>query len=242
MHTQAPIILVVDDDPSICSSLKRLLRSAGYQVQTFESPEDVFSRGRPKGPCCLILDFKLPNEDGLHFYTQLLHSGVQVPVIFISGHASIPVSVEAMKSGAIDFLPKPFDDDNLLERVATAIDRDERALRQRSTTADLRMRYASLTPREREVFAAVTSGLLNKQIGAEMGIAEKTIKVHRARVMEKMAAETIADLVRMADILDVRWECVDEKSEPGEMPGTGFSSHQEQIALLAASRARALVH
>ncbi len=186
----------------------------------------------------MVLDFKLPREDGLHFHEMFVRSGINVPVIFISGHASIPISVQAMKSGAIDFLPKPFDANKLLEAIARAIDGDIRALQHRQASAELRQRYASLTPREREVFAAVTSGLLNKQVASEMGIAEKTIKVHRARVMEKMSADTVADLVRMADILDIRWECISDQEDPAEMPGTGFSPQQEQISLMAASRAK----
>ncbi len=158
MNHQAPVVLVVDDDPSICSSLSRLLRrSAGYQVQTFSSTEQVFTHGRPKGPCCMVLDFKLPHDDGLHFHEMLVRSGINVPVIFISGHASIPISVQAMKSGAIDFLPKPFDANKLLEAIAHAIDGDIRALQQRQASGVAPAAHASLTPRGcREVFAAVT--------------------------------------------------------------------------------------
>lgn len=238
MNKESPIILVIDDDPSVCSSLKRLLRTADYQVQIFKSTDGVFSLGRPARPCCVILDVEFPNENGLDFQQNLIASGVQVPVIFISGHGNIPMSVKAIKSGAVDFLPKPFNAAKLLDAVARAVELDLISLQQNKTITNLRERYKNLTRREAEVFAAVTSGLLNKQAADELGIAEKTIKVHRARAMEKMGAESVADLVRMADILGIHWENVCGADNKEQIPRTGISSHQKHLASLAASRAR----
>lgn len=197
----SPVVLVVDDDASIRSSLSRLLRGAGYRVKVFASPSHIFDTARPPGPCCLILDVEMPKVNGLAFHHALEQAGVRVPTIFITGYGSIPMGVDAMKAGAADFLPKPFDVDHLVRSVRRALEEDARLLAEEREMAELRSRYENLTLREREVFFAVTRGLLNKQAASEMGITEKTIKVHRARVTEKMEAESFAALVRMADLL-----------------------------------------
>jgi FixJ family two-component response regulator len=202
---EPPIVLVVDDDPGVCAATKRLLRSAGYQVRTFENTQQLFAHGRPNGPCCLILDLRIPGEDGLQFQQRLAEREIRVPIIFVSGYGDIPATVRAMKSGAIDFLPKPYDAANLLATVAQALQEDARRLSASRYLFDMREHYHTLTTREREVFAAVAAGLLNKQIAVELGVSEKTIKVHRARVMEKMHAVAAADLVRMADSLGLHW-------------------------------------
>jgi FixJ family two-component response regulator len=205
VNTEAPIVFVIDDEPSVCQAARRLLRSAGYQVRTFSDTIQPLAQGRPTGPCCLVLDYSMPGENGLQFQQRLAEQGIRVPIIFITGHGDIPTSVQAMKSGAIDFLPKPFDADQLLDAVAQALHEDSRLLSSDRHTQDMRQRFEALTVRERDVFAAVAAGLLNKQIAGELGIAEKTVKVHRAHVMEKMNAVAFADLVRMADLLHLHW-------------------------------------
>lgn len=235
---QAPVVLIVDDDPSVSTAIRRLLRSAGYQVHAFENTKGLLARGRPDGPCCLILDVRLQGEDGLKFHEQLMRSEARLPVVFLSGHGDVATSVRAIKAGAVDFLLKPFDANKLLDVVAVAIKSDAQAMDLRQAAADLRQRLVTLTPREREIFAAVAAGLLNKQIAANLGIAEKTVKVHRARVMEKMGAETLPDLVRMADLLGIRWRPATDEEEM--MPGTGISARQERLASMAVSRLGAL--
>jgi FixJ family two-component response regulator len=197
------MVFVVDDDASVRSSLRRLLQSTGYQIQTFSSTANLFSHGRPDSPCCLILDVHLPEVDGLSYQETLGSNGVRVPIVFISGWGDVPMSVRAMKAGAVDFLEKPFDRAKLLECVRAAIAGDAEALEEERLLGDLKQRYATLTPRECEVFAAVSAGRLNKQVGYDLGVVEKTIKVHRAHVMEKMRAEALVDLVRMADSLGI---------------------------------------
>ncbi len=201
--TSDSIVFVVDDDPSMRSSLRRLLQASGYQVQTLASTSDLFADGRPDSPCCLILDVQLPEVDGLSYQETLAEMGVRVPIIFITGWGNIPMSVRAMKAGAADFLPKPFNRDQLLACLKAAIERDLELLCEDRLRAELKRRFETLTPRESEVFAAVAAGRLNKQVGYELGVVEKTIKVHRARVMEKMGAEALVDLVRMADSLGI---------------------------------------
>jgi FixJ family two-component response regulator len=201
VNTQSPVVLVVDDEPSICSSVRRLLRSSGYRVETHCSAVRLTASERPPGPCCLILDVQLPGVSGPEFQRSMERNGVRIPVIFITGVGSIPMGVRAMKDGAFDFLPKPVDGEELLRVVERALAVDARLLEREREMAELRWRFDSLTARERDVCFAVTNGLLNKQVGAHFGIGEKTIKVHRARVMEKMQADSLADLVRMADML-----------------------------------------
>jgi len=212
MIFQNSIVFVVDDDPSVRTSLQRLLQLARYQVHTFASTSGLFAQGRPDYPCCLILDVQLPEMDGLSYQETLAKMDVRIPIIFITGWGSIPMTVRAMKAGAVDFLSKPFDHDQLLASVKAAIAQDAQALEDNRVRAELKRRYATLTPRECEVFAAVSSGMLNKQVGYGLGVVEKTIKVHRAHVMEKMGAEALVDLVRMADSLGIRGQL----TEPSE--------------------------
>jgi FixJ family two-component response regulator len=216
MTTESPIVLVVDDEPSICMATRRLLRSAGYSVRTFENTQQLFALGRPDHPCCLILDLCIPGEDGLQFQRRLHELGIRVPIIFISGRGDIPSSVSAMKGGAVDFLAKPYDAEQLLVAVAKAVQEDTRQLSVNRHLGELRQNFSTLTLREREVFAAVAAGLLNKQVADELGIAEKTVKVHRARVMEKMQAVALADLVRMADVLRLHWDSPDNTAAYSE--------------------------
>jgi FixJ family two-component response regulator len=212
LDQSSPIILVVDDEPSVCAATKRLIRTEGYQVRTYETTQQLFARGRPSGPCCLILDLQIPDENGLQFQQRLTDRGIHVPIIFISGQGDIASSVKAMKGGAIDFLAKPFDATQLLAVLAKALQEDSRSLSMNQHMVELRANYQTLTQREREIFPAVAAGLLNKQVALELGITEKTVKVHRSRVMQKMHAVALADLVRMADLLELRWNSPDNTS------------------------------
>jgi FixJ family two-component response regulator len=202
MRTNQPLVIVVDDDDSVRSSLKRLLHSAGYEVRTFVDAQQVMAHGRPHEACCLILDVQIPGVSGLEFQRQLATRSIRIATIFLTGHGDIPTSVTAMKAGAVDFLSKPFDPAELLAAVGRAIEIDERALQENEHLRELRERSRTLTARETEVFEHVVVGLLNKQIAFELGITEKTVKIHRARVMEKMYAESLAELVRSAEILE----------------------------------------
>jgi RNA polymerase sigma factor (sigma-70 family) len=196
------IVYVVDDDPSVGRAIKRLVESVGLQVAHFGSAQEFLRSTRPDAPSCLVLDVRLPGISGLDFQRQLAESNINIPIIFISAHGDIPMTVRAMKAGAIEFLPKPFRDQDLLDAVQVGLERD-RAKRQKDAgIATLRDRYESLSPREREVVAMVVSGLLNKQIAAEIGTTENTVKVHRSRAMEKMQAESLADLVKMVERLE----------------------------------------
>ena len=198
-----PIIFVVDDDLSVRESLELLIKSAGWQPELFVSAHEFLSRPRPSVPCCLVLDVTLPGLSGLELQTQLAER-TDMPIIFITGHGDVPMSVQAMKAGAAEFLTKPFKDDVLLDGIRGAIDHSRAALRLDSEMRLLRKRYESLTPREREVMALVVSGLLNKQVGGELGISEITVKAHRGQVMRKMKADSLADLVTMAARLGLR--------------------------------------
>ena len=191
------IVFVVDDDISVRESLELLIRHAGWQPETFASARDFLSRPRAAVPCCLVLDVTLPGLNGLDLQQQLA-GRTEMPIIFITGHGDIPMTVRAMKAGAVEFLTKPFDDDVLLDAIRQAIDRSRAALRHESELQLLRSRYASLTPREREVLALVVSGLLNKQVGGELGISEITVKAHRGQMMRKMKADSLPELVTMA--------------------------------------------
>jgi len=193
-----PIVFVVDDDASIRDALKSLIRSAGLAVELYASAQDFLQRQRPNAPACLVLDVRLPGINGLDFQRQLTDVNIHIPVIFITGHGDIPMSVTAMKAGAVEFLAKPFRDEDLLDAIQIALERDRTRLQHESEIAALRERLESLTPREREILPLVVSGRPNKQIAAALGTSEITIKVHRASVMRKMQAESFADLVRMA--------------------------------------------
>jgi FixJ family two-component response regulator len=197
------IVFVVDDDPLVRDSVADLLCSAGFTVRTFGSATEFMQSKRPDVPACLILDVELPGLSGLDLQTELMKSGVEMPIIFLTGHGDIPMSVRAMKAGAVEFLTKPFHQQPLFDGVAEALSRDRELREHRSETLDLRTRLGTLTPREREVFALVVTGLLNKQVAGELGTTELTIKAHRGRVMRKMAAGSLADLVRMAQKLKI---------------------------------------
>ena len=203
MPAAPSIVFVVDDDISVRESLELLVRTAGWQPETFESAQQFLSRPRPTVPCCLVLDVTLPGLSGLELQQQLAQR-TDMPIIFITGHGDVPMSVQAMKAGAVEFLTKPFRDDVLLDAVRAAIERSRAALRHDSEMQVLRDCYASLTPREREVMVLVVAGLLNKQVGGELGISEITVKAHRGQVMRKMHADSLPDLVTMAARLRLR--------------------------------------
>jgi len=193
-----PLVFIVDDDDAIRRALERLIRSVGLRVESFASAREFLSRKPPEPPSCMVLDIRMPGLSGLDLQQQLSAAGLEMPVIFMTGHGTVPMSVRAMKAGAVDFLQKPVDDQVLLDAVHQALDRSRRAGAEQEQLDEVQQLVDSLTPREREVFALVVSGLLNKQIAAELGTSEKTIKVHRARVMQKMRADSLADLVRLA--------------------------------------------
>ncbi len=201
MSEARPTIVVVDDDPGIQESLGSLLRSVGLQVKLLASVPEFLKAGRPEGPTCLVLDVRLPGRSGLDFQQELSAANIQVPIIFITAHGDIPMSVQAMKGGAIEFLTKPFRDQALLDAIQLGLARDRAWLNEEKTMAALRARFETLTSREREVMAHVVSGRLNKQIAADIGISEITVKVHRGQVMRKMRASSLPDLARMADRL-----------------------------------------
>ena len=196
-----PIVLVVDDDPSVRRSMERLIQSSGFKVQTFRSAGEFLRRPRPDGPACLVLDVRLPGLSGLDLQRELTNSGIQLPIIFMTAHGDIPMTVRAMKGGAMEFLTKPFRTRRLLDAIRAAIEQDRDTLKQRTEVAQLRSCYDLLTPREREVFALLILGQLNKQIAGQLVTSERTIKFHRAHIMQKMRAESLADLVRMAQKL-----------------------------------------
>ncbi|MGA3087915.1 MAG: response regulator transcription factor [Terriglobales bacterium] len=197
------IVFVVDDDASMREALKNLIRSVGLKVEGFGSTQEFMQMKRPDVPCCLILDIRLPGISGLDFQRRLNESNVSIPIVFITGHGDIPMSVRAMKAGAVEFLTKPFRDQDLLDAIQVALERD-RARHQRETEmATLRDRFAGLTPREREVLPLVVSGLPNKQIAGEIGTSETTVKVHRGQLMRKMGADSLPELVRMAERIGI---------------------------------------
>jgi FixJ family two-component response regulator len=204
------MVFVVDDDASVRKSLTRVLTSTGYAVETFASARDFLAREPFVGPCCLVLDVRMPGVTGLELQEALAGADHRMPIVFITGHGDISMSVTAMKGGAVDFLTKPFDVESLIEAVQRALTKDIKDLGEEGQTAEVLERVKRLTTRETEVFALVVTGLLNKQIAGELGIGEKTVKVHRARVMEKMRAGSLAELVRLADRAGV----IVPKSEP----------------------------
>ena len=198
------VVFIVDDDASVRDALERLIRSVGLRVELFGSAQEFLQRGRPGVPSCLVLDVRLPGKSGFDLQRELAEANIDIPIIFITGHGDIPMSVRAMKAGAVEFLAKPFRDQDLLDVIQLALERD-RATRQREAEiATLRDRFESLTPREREVLPWVVSGLLNKQIADAIGTSEATVKVHRSQLMRKMGAKSLADLVRMADKMGVQ--------------------------------------
>ena len=195
------IVFVVDDDLSVREGLERLLHAAGWEVETFPSAQEFLAHRKEDIPSCLVLDVGLPGLSGLDLQKRILEANREIPIVFITGHKDVPTSVRAMKAGAVEFLVKPFSEDDLLDAIRQAIKRDQSARYQNAQMQDLWHRYESLTPREREVMQRVVSGLLNKQVAAELGTSEITIKVHRGQVMQKMQADSLVDLVRMYDKL-----------------------------------------
>ena len=197
---QQATVHIVDDDPSVRGAVGRLIRSAGYRARAYASADEFLVRESSDGPGCLVLDLRMPGTDGLELQEKLVASGCELPIVFVTGHGDIPASVRAIKAGALDFLTKPFDDAALLDAIRRGLAQYEKVREESERRMLVRKGLASLTPREREVFDLVAAGRRNKQIGVALGISEKTVKVHRGRVMEKMRAESLADLVRMADV------------------------------------------
>jgi FixJ family two-component response regulator len=197
----SPTVFIVDDDPDVRASIQGLLKTVGLRSEAFASPQEFLRRPRFDGPSCMVLDVRLPDLSGLDFQRKLAESGVQMPIIFITGYGDIPMSVKAMKMGAVEFLTKPFRDQDLLDAIQQALERDRVARENRREVAELQKRFETLTPREREVMHLVISGLLNKQIAGELSTSEVTVKVHRGQVMRKMKARSLAELIRIAEKL-----------------------------------------
>jgi FixJ family two-component response regulator len=201
-----PVVLVVDDDPSLREALSSLLRSVGLRVEVFGSAPEMLQAPLPEVASCLVLDIRLPKRSGFDFQTELINSNIKIPIIFITAHGDVPMSVRAMKAGAVDFLTKPFRDQDLLDAVANALERDRKRREEEKGVVKLKAKLETLTPRELEVMTLVTAGLMNKQVAGEIGVSEITVKIHRGHVMRKMGARSLADLVRMAEILGISRE------------------------------------
>jgi FixJ family two-component response regulator len=201
-----PVVLIVDDDPSLRDALSSLLRSVGLRVEVFGSAPEMLEAPLPDVASCLVLDIRLPKRSGLDFQNELIKASIKIPIIFITAHGDVPMSVRAMKAGAVDFLTKPFRDQDLLDAVANALERDRKRREEEKGVAELKAKLETLTPREREVMSLVTAGLMNKQVAGEIGVSEITVKIHRGHVMRKMGARSLADLVRMAEVLGVSRE------------------------------------
>jgi FixJ family two-component response regulator len=203
---EEPMVYVIDDDAVMREALSSLFRSVGLQVKLFSSAPELLQGSLADRPSCLVLDIRLPGVSGLEFQGELAKGGIHIPIIFMTGHGDIPMSVKAMKAGAVDFLEKPFRHQEMLDAVALAIERDRKRREQEKTLAELKARFESLTPRERDVIGLITAGLMNKQVAGEIGVTEITVKIHRGHIMRKMQAKSLADLVRMAEALGVRRE------------------------------------
>jgi FixJ family two-component response regulator len=203
MNSADPVIFVVDDDPSVRTALERLIKSVGFRAKTFDTARSFFDNAPGDAPCCLILDVRMPQMSGLELQEEMALKGLVMPIIFITGHGTVSMSVRAMKAGAMDFLEKPFEEQQLLDAIQAAVEKDRESKRKQAEIMQIKKRADSLTPREYEVFKLVVSGRLNKQIAYELAVSEKTVKVHRARVVDKMKAESLASLVRMAEKIGI---------------------------------------
>jgi FixJ family two-component response regulator len=205
MNTEAqPVVLVIDDDASLREALSSLFRSVGLQVRTFGSAQEFLQNGAPDGPSCLVLDVRLPGLSGLDFQAELAKADIHIPIVFMTGYGDIPMTVRAMKAGAVEFLPKPFRDQDMLDAVQIGLEQDRNRRKSAGDISKLKAAFDALTPREQEIMGYVTAGLMNKQIAGELKVSEITVKVHRGNVMRKMNAKSLAELVRMADALGVR--------------------------------------
>jgi FixJ family two-component response regulator len=201
---ERPVVIVVDDDPEVRDALDSLFRSVGLEPRLFGSTAEFLQHKLPEAPCCVVLDVRLPGVGGLDFQAQLIQANIRVPIVMVTGHGDIPMSVRAMKAGAVDFLTKPFRQQDMLDAVVRAIERDRQRRDSEKSLAELRGRFESLTPREREIMTLVTAGLMNKQVAAEVGLSEITVKIHRGHLMRKMGVRSLADLVRAAEALGLR--------------------------------------
>jgi len=202
--SEEPIVFVIDDDPLTLGSLSSLFRSIGLRVQAFPSATELLQHQLPAVPSCLVLDIRLPRLSGFDLQVELARLGIKIPIIFITGHGDIPMSVQAMKAGAVDFLTKPFREQEILDAVSAALERDRKRLREERSHLDVQVRYASLSARERQIMALVAGGLMNKQVAGKLGITEATVKIHRGHLMRKMRAKSFAALVLMAESLGIR--------------------------------------